>query len=96
MNGFQIALPISRRSTRSVAALLLFALCGCQRAPTVNIAGSFFPVWIMCVVIGIAFDAITGVLLKRLDLDKEIRPSILIYPCIAASFALTLWLIFFR
>jgi len=50
----------------------------------------------MCVVVGIAFAAIARVLFIRLELDKEIRPSILIYPCIVASFALTLWLIFFR
>ena len=96
MNSFQVTPPFSRRSTQCFASLLLFPLCGCQRAPTVNIAGSFFPVWIMCVVVAIAFAAIARVLFIRLDLDKEIRPSILIYPCIAASFALTLWLIFFR
>jgi YtcA family len=96
MNSLQIILPVSRRNTQSFASLLLFVLCGCQRAPTVNIAGSFFPVWIMCVVVGIAFAAIARVLFIRLELDKEIRPSILIYPCIVASFALTLWLIFFR
>ena len=96
MNSLQIILPVSRRNTQSFASLLLFVLCGCQHAPTVNIAGSFFPVWIMCMVVGFAFAAIARVLFIRLELDKEIRPSILIYPCIAASFALTLWLIFFR
>jgi hypothetical protein len=70
-------------------------LCGCQRAPSISIVGSFFPVWIFCVVAGILLAALARALFIRANLDKEIKPPVIIYPCIAASCALTLWLLFF-
>jgi hypothetical protein len=76
----------------SLTALLV---TGCQRAPAFNIDGSFFPGWLLCVVFGILFAVCFRWLLIRIGLEREIRPAILVYPCTALSFALTVWLIFF-
>ena len=88
------------RSTSKVSViplvLLVPLMSGCQRAPAFNIDGSFFPGWIVCVVVGIIFAVCIHWLLSRLGLEREIKPSIRIYPCVALSVALTLWLIFFR
>ena len=73
----------------------LLVLCGCGRAPNISILGSFFPAWLLCIVIGIVLAALTHWLLVRMKLDKEIRWTILVYPCLALCFACTLWLIFF-
>ncbi len=69
---------------------------GCQRAPSVDILGSFFPVWIFCAVIGVIAAALARELFIRTKYDAVIRPAVLIYPCIAATVAFLLWLIFFR
>jgi hypothetical protein len=84
------------RASAFSASPFFILLCGCQRAPTISIAGSFFPIWILCVAAGIVFAAIARLVFIRLGLDQGIKPSILIYPCVAVSFALTVWLIFFR
>jgi hypothetical protein len=75
--------------------LCLVLISGCRRAPTFSILGSFFPAWLICMVVGIVLAFAANRLLVYLKIDKEILWSILVYPCLAMFFACTLWLIFF-
>jgi hypothetical protein len=68
---------------------------GCSRAPTFNILGSFFPAWILCGVLGILLAAVVRVVFVRTNFEQELSPLILIYPCLAAFFTFTIWLLFF-
>jgi hypothetical protein len=77
----------------SSAAPLLAA--GCSRAPTFNILGSYFPSWLVCGVLGILLAAAVRLFFVRIKLEPELSPLILVYPCLAAFFTFTLWLIFF-
>jgi hypothetical protein len=81
-------------ASATVAALLLLAT-GCSRAPTFNLLGSFFPAWILCGVIGIVLTVAVRMILVRIDFEKELSPLIVVYPCMAAFFTFTLWLLFF-
>jgi hypothetical protein len=87
---------LSRRTIESVAVSgTLSALIGCGRAPTFNILGSFFPAWLICIGLGIALATVVYWLLRRYKLENVIEWKIIVYPCLAAFFAFTLWLIFF-
>jgi hypothetical protein len=77
----------------SSAAMLLLA--GCSRAPSFTILGSFFPSWILCGVIGILLTVGSRLLFIRIKLEEQLSPLILVYPCLAAFFTFTLWLLFF-
>ena len=57
--------------------------------------GSFFPSWLVCGVVGILLASIVRVFFVRIKLEPELSPLILVYPCLAAFFTFTLWLIFF-
>jgi hypothetical protein len=81
-------------ATAALAAMSLIA-AGCSRAPTFNILGSFFPAWILCGLIGIAITAIIRVLFIRWNFEKELTPLLLVYPCLAAFFTFTIWLLFY-
>lgn len=72
-----------------------FLLSGCQRAPSVNLVGSFFPVWLLCITVGIFLAIGFRYLLIRLGMDEECKPAVLVYPCLAVACTLTLWLVFF-
>lgn len=91
----------SRRGVKAfslkIAVSLAIApwLSGCGRAPSFNILGSFFPAWLVCIVAGILLTAGCYGLFVRLQLQSEIRPGIVVYPCLALFWAFTLWLIFF-
>jgi hypothetical protein len=91
--------PILRRPVgvaavaASSAATLLIA--GCSRAPSFNLLGSFFPAWILCGVIGILLAVAVRLFFVRIKLEQQLTPLILVYPCLAAFFTFTLWLLFF-
>jgi len=76
-----------------VASALLTT--GCSRAPSINILGSFFPAWILCGVIGVLLAAAARVLFARLNWERELSPLIVVYPCLAALFTFSIWLLFF-
>lgn len=87
---------VSKKNIAALPALCgLAVLSGCQRAPTFSIVGSFFPAWLFCIIAGILLAWGAHWLFVRLELEKNIKPSILVYPCIAAFFAFTLWLVIF-
>ena len=75
--------------------ILATALTGCGRAPTFNILGSFFPSWLVCLLVGIILAAIANRIFVRLALDKEILWPVVVYPCLALFFACVLWLVLF-
>jgi YtcA-like protein len=82
--------------------LLIFAesicllLAGCGRAPAVDIIGSFFPVWMVCLTIAIILASILRVVLLRYQFESAIEPVALFYPSVVILFSCLLWLIFFR
>jgi len=88
--------PIRLRLILTAAcAILTFTSAGCSRAPSLNILGSFFPAWILCGVVGILLTLVARILFVRANFEKELSPLILVYPCLAALFTFSIWLVFF-
>src|SRR6266849_9948316 len=84
------ALPI-----RSLAAPILIALPGCGVSPSVNILGSFFPAWLMSIVIGVVLTVVVRQLFVAIDVASHLRPAGLVYPCLGGLLILATWLILF-
>jgi YtcA family len=77
------------------AAACLF-LTGCGRAPAINIMGSFFPAWMICLTAGVVLAFVVRFILLRHRLETEVGPLALFYPCVVILSTCLLWLIFFR
>jgi hypothetical protein len=77
----------------SAACLLL---SGCGHAPNIDIIGSFFPVWMLCLAIALPLTFAVRAVLVRFRLEDQVGPLVLIYPCLVLLFTNLLWLIFFR
>lgn len=91
-----MSIRTQQRSAVALAGLCAISLLtGCSRAPSFNILGSFFPAWLICMVAGILFAAAINWILTSLKQERLIAWGILVYPCLAAFFAFTLWLLFF-
>jgi hypothetical protein len=71
-------------------------LSGCGQAPSVEVIGSFFPVWMLCVAIAVVLAFVLRYVLLRLKLESEVGPLALFYPSAIVLFTSLLWLIFFR
>ena len=82
-----------RRST--LGGVLLLA-SGCRRAPNIDIIGSFFPVWMLCLAIAIVLAFVARALLLRYKLESSVGPLAFFYPCVVLLFTSLLWLIFFQ
>jgi hypothetical protein len=74
---------------------LVLSATGCSRAPSFNILGSFFPAWILCGVLGLLLTVVVRILFVRLNFEQELSPLIVLYPCLAAFFTFSIWLLFF-
>jgi hypothetical protein len=86
-----------RVKARLVCLFALSLLCtGCGRAPSIDIIGSFFPVWMVCLTVGIILAFVVRWLLLRYHLESEVGPVALFYPSVVLLFTCLLWLIFFR
>ena len=86
-----------RRGNRVMKYGSMFAsllLTGCERAPTFDVVGSFFPAWLFCLAMSILLTVFTRWLFQRTRV--AVAPQILIYPSLTAAFAFALWLILFR
>lgn len=87
-----------RKSLFLSTALLciLPEISGCTHAPILNIGGSFFPSWMICLAIGIACAAALHLFLRHRNLHAGIGLPHLFYPALALFFSCLLWLILFR
>jgi hypothetical protein len=84
-----------------LARSLLFAspwLAGCRgpHSPTVDVVGSYFPAWIICIVIGLILTTLFRQLFVLVKIDRHLRPASLVYLCLTVCFTLGVWLIFFK
>jgi hypothetical protein len=84
------------RNSYLIPALAGVLLTSCSRAPSVDVIGSFFPVWMLCLTIAIVLASGLRFLLLRLRLESEVGPLALFYPSAVILFSCLLWLIFFR
>jgi hypothetical protein len=71
-------------------------MAGCARAPSIDILGSFFPAWMICLTAGVILAFVVRSLLLRFRMETEVGPLALFYPCVVILFASLLWLIFFH
>ena len=82
------------RSTITSAATV--ALAGCERVPSINLLGAFFPSWMACILIGIALTLAARRALAAGGIESSIGPRVLVYPALALAFTLGAWVTFFR
>jgi hypothetical protein len=82
------------RLSRYGLMLVSIVLTSCLRAPSFDVLGSFFPVWLVCLVAAVVLTVLARWLLLRIGIT--LAPPILIYPSLGALFAFALWLIFFH
>lgn len=66
------------------------------RAPTFDLFGSLFPVWLLCIGAAILLTLAARYLLIRAGLDAYVGPRVVIYPSLAVLFACGIWLAFFN
>jgi YtcA-like protein len=75
-------------------AFFLLVSTSCSRAPSFDILGSFFPAWLLCLVLGLLLTVLARQLILRVPVVLAI--PVLTYPSMTALFTFAVWLAFFR
>jgi Na+/phosphate symporter len=81
---------------RGIAVAASVALAACERVPSINLLGAFFPSWMACILIGIALTLVAQRALAASGIESSIGPRALIYPALALAVTLGAWVAFFR
>ncbi len=92
---------MNRHSKRLVYGAPALLLAGCDPAwsnhsPTVDVIGSYFPAWMVCIIAGLLCTLIVRSLLIGSRLLAHVHPKGLVYPCMLILFTLSVWLLFFQ
>jgi hypothetical protein len=84
-------LPRARRLA-AVGPLVLATACD----PIVNIYGSFFPAWVLCLLTGVVFTVALRFVFALTGLEEGFVPLLLVYPALVLLIACVTWLALFR
>jgi hypothetical protein len=79
--------------------LAAFFLAGCHadaHSPTIDIIGSYFPAWVVCIVLGLALTLITRQIFIAAKVNAHLHPIALVYLCLMIFYTLAIWLLFFQ
>jgi hypothetical protein len=63
---------------------------------TVDVFGSYFPAWMVCILSGIALTLIAHWIVQLCNLKQYLGPSPLIYSSLMIIFTFAIWILFYQ
>jgi hypothetical protein len=88
---------------RTIAAglvLLLIAFLAVQlfsyHSPTVDLLGSYFPAWMVCIISGLTLTLVAHWIIQVCNLKPYLGPAPLIYSCLMIVFTFATWILFYQ
>jgi hypothetical protein len=88
--------PLRLRFLFPLAGLLLAGCHADAHSPTLDVLGSYFPAWVVCIVIGLALTLITRQIFIGFKINAHLRPVVMVYLCLMIFYTLGIWLLFFQ
>ena len=98
--------PVPRRNRARHVALAGFVLLiwllifvirpVSHRSPTIDILGSYFPAWMICIVSGLTLTLVTRWIIRAYHLDAYASPAPLIYSCLTIIYTFLTWIVFYQ
>ena len=67
-----------------------------HRSPTIDILGSYFPAWMICILSGLTLTLIAHWLVQLGNLKPYLGPLPLIYPCLMIIFTFATWILLYQ
>ena len=67
-----------------------------HRSPTIDIVGSYFPAWMVCIVSGLTLTLVAHWIVQVCKLKPYIGPAPLIYSCLMIIFTFATWILFYQ
>jgi YtcA family len=67
-----------------------------HRSPTIDILGSYFPAWMICIVSGLTLTLVNRWVIRAYHLELYASPAPLIYTCLTIIYTFMTWIIFYQ
>jgi YtcA family len=81
----------------AVVVLCLIAVrISSHHSPTVDILGSYFPAWMVCILSGLTLTFIAHWIVLGWNLKPYVGPAPLIYSCLMIIFTFATWILFYQ
>ena len=82
------------------AALLVFVFLAVQlfsyHSPTVDLLGSYFPAWMVCIISGLTLTLVAHWIVQICNVKPYIGPAPLIYSSLMIIFTFATWILFYQ
>jgi YtcA family len=79
-----------------IGALLFVVRPVSHRSPTIDILGSYFPAWMICIVSGLTLTLVSRWVIRAYHLESYASPAPLIYTCLTLIYTFGTWIIFYH
>ena len=83
----------------ALALLVVFVVAvrmGSRHSPTIDLLGSYFPAWMVCILSGLTLTLIAHWIVQRRNLKPYLGPAPLIYSCLMIIFTFATWILFYQ
>ena len=83
----------------ALALLVVFVVAvrmSSHHSPTIDLLGSYFPAWMICIVSGLTLTLIAHWIVELRDLKSFIGPAPLIYSSLMVTFTFATWILFYQ
>lgn len=96
---------VRRDRSRRVVLIGLLLLIGASllvvpplnhRSPTIDILGSYFPAWMICIVSGLTLTLVAHWIVQMCHLKPFLGPAPLIYSCLMIICTFATWILFYQ
>jgi uncharacterized membrane protein len=67
-----------------------------HRSPTIDILGSYFPAWMICIVSGLTLTLVAHWIVQMCHLKPYLGPAPLVYSCLMIIFTFATWILFYQ
>jgi len=84
------------RCRAAFTVLSALFLSGCRGAPSINVLGSFFPGWMLCMGLGLLGALVFRQVFIKTNVESHLVARPLVYLCLWGLVTLSSWLLFFR
>jgi hypothetical protein len=97
--------PVRRTRSRPFGIIGLLLLIGGlifvvrpvnHRSPTIDILGSYFPAWMICIVSGLTLTLVSRWIIRAYHLEPYASPAPLIYSCLTIIYTFVTWIVFYQ
>ena len=84
------------------AAVVIVVLClvavriSSHHSLTIDILGSYFPAWMVCIVSGLSLTFIAHWIVQVCNVKPYVGPGPLIYSCLMIIFTFATWILFYQ